>query len=88
MPTIPLNGGIGFWTPKDGGVVTLHVEEITGYISEDMSVNVEGSADYRIPIIIAIIIVVVVSILILFRARIPKWITDRLKLKPKRQIPV
>lgn len=88
MPTIPLNGGIGFWTPTQGGVVTLHVEEMEGYITEDMSINVEGSTNYTIPIIIAIIFIIVVVLLILFRGRIPKSIKDRFKLKPKRQIPV
>lgn len=88
MPTIPLNGGIGFWTPTDGGVITLHVEELSGYISEDLSINVEGSTSYTIPIIVAIIIIIVVVLLILFRGKLPKSITDRFKLKPKRQIPV
>lgn len=88
LPTIPLNGGIGFWTPTQGGVMTLHVEEMSGYVTEDLSINVESSTNYIIPIIIAIILIIVVVLLILFRSRIPKSITNKLKLKPKREIPV
>jgi|APFre7841882654_1041346.scaffolds.fasta_scaffold00775_6 hypothetical protein len=87
-PEIPLNGGIGFWTPKDGGVMTLHVDEIAGYVTQDLSINVEGSTNYVIPIIVVIIVIIVMILLILFRSRIPKSITDKLKLKPKREIPI
>lgn len=87
-PTISLNEGIGFWTPTQGGIVTLHLTEIEGFVIKDLSLTVEGTTDYIIPIIITIVILIVIVLLILFRGKIPKSITDKLKLKPKRQIPV
>lgn len=86
--TVPLSGGIGFWTPKQGGTITLHVEEKAGYVTEDLAINVEGVTNYLLIGIIVAVVAIVISLLVVFRSKLPPGLTERFKLKPKREIPI
>ena len=92
---IPLNGGVGFWTPTAGSEATLSLEDKTGFQSQSMTLNILGGAvgssfsiDINIIIGLVVAIVIIVVLLYLMRNKLPA--VKRLFsgfFKPKREIP-
>jgi len=92
--TIPLTGGIGFWTPITAGNIQLTLPDLDGFVTNNINLLIEGktenTAEINIYGILFVVGIFIVLLLYIFRDKLPDSIKDIFYkgLKPKREIPI